>query len=74
VTPCIVQMYYGRYVLKMNPIVVCGAITGNLTSTPALNMVIDAAESGTPVMGYTVSYAVSNVILTFMGPVIVFAV
>jgi putative transport protein len=72
--PCIAQVYYGRYVLKMNPVVVCGAITGNLTSTPALNMVIDAAESGTPVMGYTVSYAVSNVILTFLGPVLVFAV
>ena len=31
-------------------------------------------ESGTPVMGYTMSYAVSNVILTFLGPIIVFAV
>ena len=72
--PCIAQLYYGRYVLKMNPVVICGAITGNLTSTPALNMVIDEAESGTPVLGYTVSYAVSNVILTFLGPVIVFAV
>ncbi len=72
--PCIAQLYYGRYVLKMNPVVVCGAITGNLTSTPALNMVIDEAESGTPVLGYTVSYAVSNVILTFLGPVLVFAV
>ena len=74
VVPCIAQLYYGRYVLKMNPVVVCGAITGNLTSTPALNMVIDEAESGTPVMGYTVSYAISNVILTFLGPVIVFTV
>jgi putative transport protein len=74
VVPCIAQLYYARYVLKMNPVVVCGAITGNLTSTPALNMVIDAAESGTPVMGYTVSYAVSNVILTFLGPVLVFTV
>jgi putative transport protein len=74
VTPCILQLYYARYVLKMNPVVVCGAITGNLTSTPALNMVIDEAESGTPVMGYTVSYAISNVILTFLGPVLVFTV
>jgi uncharacterized transporter YbjL len=74
VVPCIAQLYYARYVLKMNPVVVCGAITGNLTSTPALNMVIDEAESGTPVLGYTVSYAVSNVILTFLGPVLVFTV
>jgi uncharacterized transporter YbjL len=36
--------------------------------------VSDAAESSTPVLGYTVSYAVSNVLLTFLGPVLVFAV
>ena len=72
--PSVVMVFYGRYVLKMNPVVVCGAITGNLTSTPSLNGVIDAAESGTPVLGYTVSYAISNVILTFLGPVLVFAV
>ena len=61
-------------VLKMNPILICGAITGNLTCTPGLNGVIDAADSSTPVLGYTVSYAISNVLLTFLGPVIVFTV
>ena len=72
--PLLAQVLYGRYVLKINPVVLCGALAGNLTMTPALNMVIEQAESGTPVMGYTVSYAVSNVILTFLGPIIVFAV
>jgi putative transport protein len=45
-----------------------------LTCTPGLNGVIEAADSSTPVLGYTVSYAISNVLLTFLGPVIVFAV
>ena len=72
--PCLVMVFYGRFVLKMNPIIICGAITGNLTCTPGLNGVIEAAESNTPVLGYTVSYAISNVLLTFLGPVIVFAV
>jgi putative transport protein len=73
--PCLVMVFYGRFVLKMNPVLLCGAITGsNLTCTPGLNGVIDAAESNTPVLGYTVSYAISNVLLTFLGPVIVFAV
>jgi len=74
VFPCLVMVFYGRFVLKMNPVILCGAITGNLTSTPALNGVIDAAESSTPVLGYTVSYAIGNVLLTFLGPVIVYAV
>jgi AspT/YidE/YbjL antiporter-like protein len=71
---CLVMVFYGRWVLKMNPIIICGAISGNLTTTAALNGVIDAAESSTPVLGYTVSYAVSNVLLTFLGPVVVFLV
>ena len=72
--PCFVMVFYGRFVLKMNPILICGAITGNLTCTPGLNGVIDIAKSTTPVLGYTVSYAISNVLLTFLGPVIVFTV
>ena len=42
--------------------------------TPGLNGVMDLAKSNTPVLGYTVSYAISNVLLTFLGPVIVFTV
>ncbi|MDJ0884178.1 MAG: hypothetical protein QNJ48_08445, partial [Desulfobacterales bacterium] len=72
--PLVAQVFYGRFVLKLNPVILCGALAGNLTMTPALNMVIEQAKSGTPVMGYTVSYAVSNVILTFLGPIIVFTV
>jgi AspT/YidE/YbjL antiporter-like protein len=69
---CLAMVFYGRSVLKMNPVILCGAISGNLTTTAALYSVSDAAESSTPVLGYTVSYAVSNVLLTFLGPVIVF--
>jgi len=45
-----------------------------LTCTPGLNGAIDAADSSTPVLGCTVSYSVSNVLPTFLGPVIVFTV
>jgi AspT/YidE/YbjL antiporter-like protein len=52
---CLVMVFYGRLVLKMNPVILCGAISGNLTTTAALYSVSDAAESSTPVLGYTVS-------------------
>jgi len=71
---CLVMVFYGRLVLKMNPVILCGAISGNLTTTAALYSVSDVAESSTPVLGYTVSYAISNVLLTFLGPLIVFTV
>jgi AspT/YidE/YbjL antiporter-like protein len=72
--PCLVMVLYGRWVLKMNPVILCGAISGNMTTTAALYGVSNIAKSNTPVLGYTVSYAVSNVLLTFLGPVIVFTV
>jgi len=33
---------------------------------------MNSAKSNTPVLGYTFSYAISSVLLTFLGPVIVF--
>ena len=69
--PITVSMYYARYVLKMNPVAICGALAGLLTCTAGLNAAVAAAESETPVLGYTVPYAIANVLLTLMGPVIV---
>ena len=39
--------------------------------TPALNASVNEANSEMPVLGYTVPYAISNVLLTLLGPVIV---
>jgi putative transport protein len=36
-----------------------------------LSAVTDEAESMTPVLGFTVTYAISNVLLAVWGPVIV---
>jgi AspT/YidE/YbjL antiporter-like protein len=71
--PIIASMYYAKYVLKMNPLVVCGALAGLFTCTAALNAAVAEAKSQTPVLGYTVPYAIANVLLTLMGPVIVLA-
>lgn len=72
--PIIGTMYYARYVLKMKPVVICGALAGCLTCTAGLNATVQAAESETPVLGYTVPYAIANVLLTLLGPVVVLAV
>jgi len=62
---------FGRFVLKMNPVLLLGACAGAGTSTAALRAVQDAAESKLPVLGYTVPYALGNILLTAWGPVIV---
>ncbi|MEN8199999.1 MAG: aspartate-alanine antiporter [Thermodesulfobacteriota bacterium] len=68
------SMLYARYVIKMNPVLITGALAGLLTCTPALNASVTEADSEMPVLGYTVPYAIANVLLTLLGPVIVLTV
>ena len=73
-TPLIASTFYARFILKMSPAIICGALAGLLTCTAGLNAVVVEADSETPVLGYTVPYAIANVLLTFLGPVIVLTV
>jgi putative transport protein len=69
--PMLVAMYVGRYVFRMNPVIVCGALAGSMTQDAAMLAASDTAESTTPVLGFTVPYAIANVLLTLLGPIIV---
>jgi putative transport protein len=71
VTPHVVALLFGRYVLKMNPVILLGACSGAGTVTAALRAIQDEAQSKLPVLGYTVPYAIGNILLTAWGPVIV---
>ena len=69
--PHTTAVLFGRYVLKMNPVLLLGACAGAGTATAALRAVQDEAGSKLPVLGYTVPYAIGNILLTAWGPVIV---
>jgi putative transport protein len=71
VLPHIVAILFGRYVLRMNPVILLGACSGAGTMTAALRAIQDKAESKLPALGYTVPYAIGNIVLTAWGPVIV---
>ena len=71
VTPHVTALLFGRYVLKMNPVILFGACSGAGTVTAALRAIQDEAQSKLPVLGYTVPYAIGNILLTAWGPVIV---
>jgi putative transport protein len=72
VTPHLTALLFGRFVLKMNPVILFGASAGAGTVTAALRSIQDEAQSKLPVLGYTVPYAIGNILLTAWGPVIVF--
>ncbi|WP_213738092.1 transporter [Bradyrhizobium sp. dw_411] len=69
--PLIVATIFAYHVLKLNPVIVCGALAGAMTVDAAVTGACEVAESQTPVLGVAVPYAVGNVLLTMLGPVIV---
>jgi putative transport protein len=71
ILPHVVGVLFGRYVLRMNPVILLGACAGAGTMTAALRAIQDEAQSKIPALGYTVPYAVGNIVLTAWGPVIV---
>ncbi len=71
VIPHVVALLSGRYVLNMNPVILFGACAGAGTVTAALRAIQNEAGSKLPVLGYTVPYAVGNILLTAWCPVIV---
>jgi putative transport protein len=71
VLPHTLSILFGRYVLKMNPVIVLGACSGAGTITAALRAIQEEAKSELPALGYTVPYAVGNILLTAWGPVLI---
>jgi AspT/YidE/YbjL antiporter-like protein len=70
-TPMIVGTLFAYYMLRMNPVIVCGALAGAMTVDAAVAGACEVAESQTPVLGVAVPYAIANVVLTVLGPIIV---
>ena len=71
VVPACISLFVGRRLLNLEAPVLLGAIAGQQCSTPALSAVQNAAGNATPLLGYTITYAISNVVLPLMGPLIV---
>jgi putative transport protein len=69
--PHTIGILFGRYVLKMSPLIVLGACAGAGTITAALRAIQDESRSSIPALGYTVPYAIGNILLTAWGPVLV---
>lgn len=69
--PVIVGIFLGKYVFKFKAPIILGAVAGAMTTTAAIGAICEKAKSNTPVLGYTVTYAVGNILLTVWGSVLV---
>src|ERR1700757_2115505 len=69
--PLILALYVGKYVFKFHDAILLGCCSGARTTTASLGMINDRAKSQIPGLGYTVTYAVGNTLLTIWGMVLV---
>ncbi len=69
--PLLVGLLSGRHLFRFHPAVTLGACAGARTTTAALGAIQDACKSKVAAIGYTVPYAVGNMLLITWGVVIV---
>ncbi len=70
--PLILTMLFGRYVLRYdNAAILAGALSGSRSANPAFGGVLDKAESAVPTVPFAITYAIANVLLTLLGPLVV---
>ncbi len=69
--PLMIATIVAHRILHLNPVIICGALAGAMTVDAAVTGCCERVDSQTPVLGVAVPYAVGNVLLTILGPVIV---
>jgi putative transport protein len=69
--PLVLGMYTAKYVFRFHDALNLGIVSGARTTTASLGLVCDQAKSQIPALGYTVTYAVGNTLLTIWGMVII---
>src|SRR6187399_234815 len=69
--PLVLGMFVAKYVFRFHDALTLGIISGSRTTTASLGLVCDQAKSQVPALGYTVTYAVGNTLLTIWGMIII---
>jgi putative transport protein len=69
--PLILGMFIGKYIFRFHDALLLGIVSGARTTTASLGLVCDIGKSQVPALGYTVTYAVGNTLLTIWGMVII---
>lgn len=69
--PLILAMLIGKFIFRFDPAILFGACAGARTTTAALGMICEQGKSQVPALGYTVTYAVGNTLLTIWGMIII---
>jgi putative transport protein len=69
--PLIFGMFIAKYVFRFHDALTLGIVSGARTTTASLGLVCDMGKSQVPALGYTVTYAVGNTLLTIWGMIVI---
>lgn len=69
--PLILGMFIGKYLFRFHDAILLGIVSGARTTTASLGLVCDIGKSQVPALGYTVTYAVGNTLLTIWGMILI---
>ena len=69
--PLILGAFIAKYLFRFHDALTLGILSGARTTTASLGLVTDQAKSQIPALGYTVTYAVGNTLLTIWGMVLI---
>jgi putative transport protein len=69
--PLVIGMFIAKYVFRFHDALTLGIVSGSRTTTASLGLVCDMGKSQVPALGYTVTYAVGNTLLTIWGMVLI---
>lgn len=72
IIPMLITMAVGRYVLHYDNVAVfAGSLSGSRSANPAFGEVLDKAGNSVPTTSFAITYALANVFLTLLGPLVV---
>lgn len=69
--PAMISLFVGLKLLKIEKPLLVGAIAGQQCSTPAITAITQVSQSSVPLLGYTITYTLSNFLLPLTGPILV---
>lgn len=72
IVPLLLAIPFGKYILRYkNTAIFAGALAGSRSANPAFGSVLDKAGNSVPTTPFAITYALANVFLTLLGPMVV---
>jgi len=70
-TPLIVGLFFGRYILRVNPVLLLGGLAGAQTMIAGVAAVQEKSDSTVATLGYSYTVAFGHILLTTWGTIII---